>query len=48
MYRTPKPPTEKEMHVMEWEGRTELDEDFAKEFVDKIRRILTPAPLSNL
>lgn len=47
-YRTLKPPTEKEMHIMEWEGRMELDEDFAKELVDKIRRELSPTPLSNL
>jgi len=47
-YRTLEPPTEKEMHTMELEGRTELDEDFAKEFTDKIRRKLSPAGLSHL
>lgn len=47
-YRALKPPTEKEMHIMEWEGRTELDEDFARELVDNVRRVLAPAPLSNL
>lgn len=47
-YKTRDPPTEQEMHVMEWEGRTELDEDFAKEFTDKIRREFSPAALSHL
>jgi len=47
-YKTLDPPTEKEMHTMELEGRTELDEDFAKEFTDKIRRELSPAVLSHL
>ena len=47
-YRTPEPPTEKEMHTMELEGRAELDEDFAKELTDKIRRELSPAGLSHL
>jgi len=42
------PPTQKEMHRMELEGRVELDEDFAKEFTDKIRRELSPAVLSHL
>ena len=36
------------MHRIEWEGRTELDEDFAKELTDKIRRELSAAELSHL
>jgi len=47
-YRTSNPPTQREMHRMELEGRTELDEDFAKEFTDKMRRELSPAVLSHL
>jgi len=46
--KTLNPPTEKQMHMMEWEGRTELDEDFAKEFTDKMRRELSPTVLSHL
>lgn len=42
------PPTEKEMHAIELEGRTELDEDFAKEFTDKMRRELAMTTLSHL
>lgn len=34
-YNALNPPSEKEMHEMEWEGRTELDEDFAREFTDR-------------
>jgi len=47
-YKTFHPPTEGEMHKMEWEGRTELDEDFAKEFTDKIRCELSSTMLSHL
>lgn len=47
-YKTLHPPTEKEMHIMEWDGRTELDEDFAEEFMNKIRHELSPAALSHL
>jgi len=47
-YEILNPPTEQEMHKMELEGRTELDEDFAKEFTDKIRRELSAAVLSHL
>jgi len=47
-HKTLVPPTEKQMHIMELEGRTELDEDFAKEFTDRIRRELPPAALSHL
>ncbi|KAF9644531.1 HIT-like protein [Thelephora ganbajun] len=47
-YKTLVPPTEKEMHMMELEGRTKLGEDFAREFADKIRRELSTTVLSHL
>ncbi|KAF9778742.1 HIT-like protein [Thelephora terrestris] len=47
-YNALNPPTEKEMHRMELEGRTELDEDFAKEFSDRIRRELSATASSHL
>lgn len=36
------------MHRMELEGRTELDEDFAKEFTEKMQRELSVITLSHL
>jgi len=47
-YRTLDPPSQREMHRLELEGRTELDEGFAKEFTDKMRRELSPVVLSHL
>jgi diadenosine tetraphosphate (Ap4A) HIT family hydrolase len=42
------PPTEEEMHRIEWAGRMELDDDFAQEFTEKIRRELSVTAMSNL